>query len=356
MAILSAARRRWKSILIGAAIFLAGLALVAPILLDRLTRVRTPAVKLPNPNGYNDFIRAGVSVVGQAPRQGRVWDADATELHAFVDANPEALRLIRLALSRDSMVPIQYSDGFLGSHLGDMTALRDGARVLSSAGFLAISEDRFDDAVTRFVNLIRLGQGVSAAAFSSTNRSGCRRNVLASLDLRIRSKLSAKACRDLIKRLAELDAHREPIDDVIRRDRLLGRASADWYTRTLMTVHPKPFEDFLRPAYDITRRLYRIVLSRHRLLMIDLALRAYRFDHGGKTWPKTLDALVPEYLERLPSDPFRPGGGFVYKVVGDEFLLYGLGPDGDDDGGKALPEFSPTAKNRDDGDLRVDPS
>ncbi len=69
-------------------------------------------------------------------------------------------------------------------------------------------------------------------------------------------------------------------------------------------------------------------------LSISLALHAYKKEHGN--FPKSLDDLVPGYLSKLPDDPFAMKGGFKYKLNGDQYLLYSLGPDGKDDGGKAI--------------------
>jgi len=55
--------------------------------------------------------------------------------------------------------------------------------------------------------------------------------------------------------------------------------------------------------------------------------------------PPALEALVPNYLPRLPADPFRGDGGPVsYAIVpgglpggGSRPIVYSVGPDGADD-------------------------
>ncbi len=69
-------------------------------------------------------------------------------------------------------------------------------------------------------------------------------------------------------------------------------------------------------------------------LSLSLALHAYKKDHGD--YPGALEALVPAYLSKLPDDPFALKGGFQYKQKVDKYLLYSVGPDGKDDGGKAI--------------------
>jgi hypothetical protein len=68
----------------------------------------------------------------------------------------------------------------------------------------------------------------------------------------------------------------------------------------------------------------------HRIL---LALALYAADHGRV--PDSLEALVPEYLPRVPTDALAPDGRFRY-VQGEtlaEVRLYSVGLDGQDDGG-----------------------
>lgn len=75
-------------------------------------------------------------------------------------------------------------------------------------------------------------------------------------------------------------------------------------------------------------------------VLIDEALRAsaltsiavdrYRLDHGA--FPATLDALVPQYLDDVPHDPFD-GHPLRFIVRNDEALVYSVGPDLKDDAG-----------------------
>jgi hypothetical protein len=74
--------------------------------------------------------------------------------------------------------------------------------------------------------------------------------------------------------------------------------------------------------------------ARNALLLLALALQAYKAEHGS--YPATLDALVPIYLKKLPDDPFAKAGPPVYQRKGATYLLYSIGPDGKDDGGKPI--------------------
>jgi hypothetical protein len=61
------------------------------------------------------------------------------------------------------------------------------------------------------------------------------------------------------------------------------------------------------------------------------ALAAYGNDHGR--FPDALPALVPEYVDSIPLDPFGQG---EYRYRPDEekgYILYSVGVNGADDGG-----------------------
>ncbi|MCA9289754.1 MAG: hypothetical protein KDA25_01425 [Phycisphaerales bacterium] len=76
---------------------------------------------------------------------------------------------------------------------------------------------------------------------------------------------------------------------------------------------------------------------------IMVALELHHARHG--TWPATLDALVPGILPSLPLDPIT-AGPFGYRLLANDpdgrpYLLYSLGADGVDDGGRDIDEPSP---------------
>src|SRR5438045_6969164 len=76
---------------------------------------------------------------------------------------------------------------------------------------------------------------------------------------------------------------------------------------------------------------YKATVAHERLLMTQMGLRCYVSDHG--TVPARLDDLVPVYVRRIPQDPFADQP-LVYKVQGANWMIYSVGPDGVDDGGK----------------------
>ncbi len=77
---------------------------------------------------------------------------------------------------------------------------------------------------------------------------------------------------------------------------------------------------------------FRMIVSR-RMAATGLAIRLFELDHGRR--PESLDELVPSYLERVPADPFAAEGHVLgYRPDAAPVVLYSVGNDGRDDGGR----------------------
>lgn len=85
------------------------------------------------------------------------------------------------------------------------------------------------------------------------------------------------------------------------------------------------------PAIDRLRLTVAHHAAQRDGVLVGLALEAHHRDHGG--YPATLDELVPAYLPTRPTDPFN-GEPLRYVLTNDGPLLYSVGTDGDDDGGR----------------------
>jgi tetratricopeptide (TPR) repeat protein len=75
-----------------------------------------------------------------------------------------------------------------------------------------------------------------------------------------------------------------------------------------------------------------------RNLHLAFALAAYRHDHGK--YPNELADLMPKYLPQIPEDLFS-GKGLIYRPAENGYLLYSVGPNGKDDGGRARDDEPP---------------
>ena len=112
------------------------------------------------------------------------------------------------------------------------------------------------------------------------------------------------------------------------------RAARQPYT----TPFPHPSSDLIVQEYIPDYSKFRLKATNNEvqnvLLLTALALRAYRLEHGA--YPGTLARLSPAYLKQMPSDPFAANGPLHYKHQGINYVLYSVGPDGRDDGGRPI--------------------
>lgn len=108
---------------------------------------------------------------------------------------------------------------------------------------------------------------------------------------------------------------------------------------------PSPYQgttlEILTSPYTSTRRRLDWNSARNDTaimqLRLRLALHSWQIKHG--TYPVALKALMPNYARRIPADPFGAGEPMRYRKTPNGYLLYSIGPDGKDDGGK--PVYSP---------------
>ena len=77
---------------------------------------------------------------------------------------------------------------------------------------------------------------------------------------------------------------------------------------------------------------------------IACALERYRLTHGA--YPPTLEALVPAYINELPRDVID-GEPYRYRLNGEgDYLLYSVGWNQTDDGGKASYQFNNDSRRK----------
>ena len=77
------------------------------------------------------------------------------------------------------------------------------------------------------------------------------------------------------------------------------------------------------------------VEAQRDLAVTALAIKRYQLRHAKA--PDRLEALVPEFLPAVPPDWFAAAPLHYRSEPGGSFLLYSVGPDGEDNGGDATP-------------------
>jgi hypothetical protein len=103
---------------------------------------------------------------------------------------------------------------------------------------------------------------------------------------------------------------------------------------------PVPQGQLMDMLADVATKAWRCHLHMETtitLIQTELALR--RFNADQKHYPARLDELVPRYLKVVPIDLFGVGKPLRYKLTngGKSFLVYSVGGNMTDDGGKPSP-------------------
>ena len=108
--------------------------------------------------------------------------------------------------------------------------------------------------------------------------------------------------------------------------------------------------EYVIPASERISELSYQGRSLHEATIAILAIQRWRLEKGE--YPVTLDELIEAgYLKELPKDPYSDKS-LIYKKAGDNFVLYSIGRNFKDDGGKVLEEDGDVWKRgkRKDGD------
>ncbi len=283
---------------------------------------------LPNPNGYDDFLKAAAVLIGDVSNASAL---DHDGLRALVSTNSESLRLLRLGLTRSCSVPMDAAMTNIGGLLTDMASLKSLARLLEEEGRLAGMENRYGDAAHSYVDGIRFGNEISRGAFIINRLVGIACEAVGCGPLaKLVSKLKSDEARSIITELENIDATRVSWAEVRRNEDAFA-----WYQLR------KGFNPITwvmtrwqgRRSIQKAEMRHKRVIAHERLLAAELALRCYQSKEGRA--PIRLDELVPNYLSKVPQDPFT-GRPLIYRPQGTDWLVYSVGEDGLDDGGKRV--------------------
>ena len=291
--------RNWLIVFLSipAAVILA----VVSLLIFDAARPLPPIQPLPNPNGYDDLVKAGQMITGN------VWDYDKAnleKLRGIILTNAEALSLARSALSNQCGVTLQFSRDYVTNHLHNVIGLRNLAQTLATEGKLAEKENRFSDAAKSYLDAVHLGNEVSYGGILIDEMMGIAVQSLGLEQLqKIADNLDAKSCRDTIQTLETLDIHRQSWADVLQQQNA-------WSRRSFSGLRGQTIRLYYKLVYHRTReRNYQRAIDtikstqkKEGQLFIGLASRAYELDKGHR--PASLVDLVPEYLKAIPQDPF----------------------------------------------------
>ncbi len=302
--------------------FIAVVALAGFALLLFTESKSRPLPPLPNPNGYDDFAKAGSLVPNGV---GEAYAMDTDVLRVLISTNQEALRLVRLGLSRTCQVPTQAAL----TNMTDLGNLKRLAQLLNAEGRLAEMEHRPADAARTHFGNIRFGNEISRGGFLIHRLVGIACEAIGYVGLvKVVPQLNGEQSRPLLAELEQVDKHAVPWNEVMQGERLFMRHELRKSFNPLRWI-----VGWWQIRQDIRKAeaKHNFTVARRRLLMTELAMRCYQSEHG--CGPERLDQLAPKYLQHVPTDPFSEQT-LIYRAQGTNWLLYSVGPDGLDEGGK----------------------
>jgi hypothetical protein len=299
--------------------------------------------------------------------------------------NKRALVILRQGFAYEYHEPPVRSFSTIQSHFGRFRQL---TRTLILQGNVRAARGDWAGASQSALDILRLGHDIprggpliSALAGSSIQRVG-----LDQLELLL-PRFNAESCRIATRRMEQLYARRVPFWQTMQEDKWTTQAGLleimkqpNWHTSVLQTLGykgaarkpqhllmskravmnsysavtdqvianarlpyaksppPPPTTDYISALFTPTYSTVRWAIARAEastvLLLTALALRAYQLERG--IYPEKLAALTPQYLKTIHADPFGSGEALRYKKQGDSYLLWSIGPDTKDDGGKPI--------------------
>ena len=237
-------------------------------------------------------------------------------------------------LDQPGYVPLNYSDPFT-RRVASIQQVRSIARAIDAQGDALDAQGNHEAAVEYSASILKLAGMQSRGGLAIDTLVGHALESTARHRLvQHRADYSRETKQRIVKMLLDFDGQRETLDRLMERDVAFAARSERWVSALEDQL---PYELFGLASHSnlgIVSQLRDAVRRQQtgsRLLATDLAIRLFRHEHGRM--PMTLDELVPEYLPAVPADPFA-GKPLIYRAEDNGFLLYGVGFDGVDNGGK----------------------
>jgi hypothetical protein len=317
--------RRMIFVAIGCGVaLLAIVAVVVTILTARDNRV-------PDPNGYTDLLKAaGLVNANLESLSGLNHD----QLRDVISSNSAPLRMAGVALSNHCAASTQELITNFSTIMTDMMALKGLARLLAAEGRLAEMENRPADAAKSYITSMRLGVEMSNGGLLINRAVGIACEGVGAIPLaKVLPKLTCAEMKGLIEELEEIDEATPTWSSISHNENRfvwanVGHLNVFSFVSELWQA---------RKTRINAKQRHDVAAAFVRLLTAELALRVYQCEK--QKVPASLEDLVPNYLTRVPSDPFKRGV-LAYRPTPASWVVYSVGPDCVDNGGISAEEVS----------------
>ncbi len=209
----------------------AAILVVTGLLIFNAARPLPPIRPLPNPNGYDDLVKAGAMISDNYENGDENWnEMKLAELRKLVAKNSVALQAARAGLEEDCAVPLQFSENWVSRHLPELANFKRLAQAFVAEGLLAAMENRPDDAAKSYLDTIRLGNESGRGGVLIDQLVGTAIEAMGMSHLqKLVDQLDAKTCRETATTLETLDAQRQTWNEVVQQERAWSRRTLSGY-------------------------------------------------------------------------------------------------------------------------------
>lgn len=235
-------------------------------------------------------------------------------------------------LQQPAAVPLDFRKATLAQD-NDIGPFNDLRRALIAESSRQETLGKRDEAVQFALANVRLGTVLQRGGNAVHALVGLQCEIIAIFRLaEMRTKLAPHHCRAIVAELERSEALRDPADEIADRGRRWDDLAMRWRYRLHAIVVEDYYDENAKDGIFLYFGRDRNAAYGH-LLRTDLALRA--FQQNERRLPKSLAELTPEYLPVPLPDPYS-GKPLGFLPSGDTFLLYSVGPDGKDNGGRII--------------------
>jgi hypothetical protein len=373
---------------------------------NRVPKVEIPTPAMPSPNAWDDYLKAAAEMRAHPAAQELIVGIDpatqdytSPEVEAALRALKPSVAALHRGFSHDCQAPPirSWSTSYSG-----FAQVREVARLLAAQAQNRAARGDWSGAMESQLDGARLGADVTrGGAFIHALLGESCRALACEEAWETVDHLDSRQALEAARRLRSIAARRASLRQVLVEYKLSTQASLldlfrnpDWHRELAPVESP---EGRANPLHDLffmligKRRVFRnctaafdaeIAMARlpypdrkspaasphdphtelltslfpgmhlkdaalraqDSLLLEALALRAFYVNTGG--YPRAAEDLVPAYLPALPDDPFARAGPLKYRLQGARYVLYSIGPDGEDDGGKPIENPNISGTNR----------
>ena len=339
-------------------------------------------------NGWVDYEKASLELKyndktdPQLIADKGINEENMSDVKTLMDSNASVLKLVEQGYEKNSFQPYMDYEKGLASRVPDFLKLRRLAFFLTVAGDYELSRGNEKQAAIHYLQCIKMGQGMGNNGSLIFGMIGIAIERIGMKPLKAllnRENVGVETCAYVSKVMEKLekkhftvtelldgemiyveysfnDMLKGEFDDEFKecqgKPEVLKKEMAEyeqWYIEAREAVRGG-YKDSLKkiaevktppentlieklvPNIDKAYKQYMRNRTELRGILLLSALKEYRAVKGD--YPVALNDLSPDFISGIPEDSFSDDNQFIYKVESGKAVLYSVGPDENDDGGR----------------------